>query len=47
MIGHSATGIVAAWKEEPYAMFGEAACGEASRQAVIDMIEDLKTAWMR
>ena len=40
----SSRGIICAYKQEKYAKFGAEAFGEASRQAVIDMIEDLKSA---
>ncbi|MDD6213250.1 MAG: orotidine-5'-phosphate decarboxylase [Clostridiales bacterium] len=43
-IVNSSRGIIAAYTKEPYAdKFGAEGYGEASRQAVIDMIEDLKT----
>ena len=43
-IVNSSRGIICAYKQEKYAKFGAEAFGEASRQAVIDMIEDLKSA---
>ena len=43
-IVNSSRGIIAAYKQEKYAQFGEANFGEASRQATIDMIEDIRTA---
>ncbi len=42
-IVNSSRGIIAAYRKEPYASrFGAENCGDASRQAVLDMIEDLK-----
>lgn len=46
-IVNSSRGIIAAWKKDAYAMYGQDAYGEAARKATIDMIEDLKTAWQR
>ena len=44
-IVNSSRGIIAAYKKEPYASrFGPEQFGEASRQAVIDMIEDINGA---
>lgn len=40
-IVNSSRGIIAAYKNEAYAKFGAEHFGEASRQAVIDMIEDI------
>lgn len=40
-IVNSSRGIIAAYKKEPYAKFGAEKFGEASRQAVIDMIADI------
>ena len=40
-IVNSSRGIIAAYKKEAYAKFGAEHFGEASRQAVIDMIEDI------
>ena len=38
---NSSRGIIAAYKQEKYANFGEANFADASRQAVVDMIEDI------
>ncbi|MCD7981225.1 MAG: orotidine-5'-phosphate decarboxylase [Clostridiales bacterium] len=38
---NSSRGIIAAWKQEAYAGFGAEHFAEASRQAVIDMIDDI------
>ncbi len=38
---NSSRGIIAAWKQEAYAGFGADHFADASRQAVIDMIEDI------
>lgn len=43
-IVNSSRGIIAAYKQEKYASFGEAAFADASRQAVVDMIEDINQA---
>lgn len=43
-IVNSSRGIIAAYKQEKYKEFGEERYAEASRQAVIDMIEDINTA---
>ena len=43
-IVNSSRGIIAAYKQEKYAQFGEERYGEAARQATIDMIEDIRTA---
>ncbi len=43
-IVNSSRGIIAAYKQEKYAEFGEERYAEASRQAVIDMIEDITSA---
>lgn len=43
-IVNSSRGIIAAWQKEEYAKFGEEHYAEASRQAVIDMIEDINSA---
>lgn len=43
-IVNSSRGIIAAYKQEVYAKFTEEHFEEASRQAVIDMIEDIKGA---
>ena len=42
-IVNSSRGIIAAYKQEKYAKFGEAGYADASRQAVIDMVEDLQS----
>ncbi len=42
-IVNSSRGIIAAWKQEKYAKFGADNFAEASRQAVVDMIEDIAT----
>lgn len=41
-IVNSSRGIIAAYKQEQYAKFGAEHFAEASRQAVLDMIEDLR-----
>ncbi len=41
---NSSRGIIAAYKNEAYASFGEEGYAEASRQAVIDMREDIAAA---
>ncbi len=46
-IVNSSRGIIAAYKQEKYAGFGEERYAEASRQAVIDMIEDINGALNR
>jgi orotidine-5'-phosphate decarboxylase len=43
-IVNSSRGIIAAYQQEKYAKFGEEAFAAASRQAVLDMIEDIKQA---
>ena len=43
-IVNSSRGIIAAYKQEKYASFGSEAYADASRQAVIDMIEDINGA---
>lgn len=43
-IVNSSRGIIAAWKQEKYAKYGEAAFAEASRAAVEDMIADIDGA---
>jgi orotidine-5'-phosphate decarboxylase len=45
-IVNSSRGIIAAYKLKGYERFGEEAYADASRQAVIDMREDLRKAWM-
>ena len=44
---NSSRGIIAAYKQEKYASFGEEGYADASRQAVIDMREDIATALAR
>ncbi|MGF7143489.1 orotidine-5'-phosphate decarboxylase [Anaerotaenia torta] len=44
-IVNSSRGIIAAYKLKGYERFGEQAYADASRQAVIDMREDLRKAW--
>ena len=46
-IVNSSRGIIAAYKQEKYAQFGAENFAEASRQAVPDMKEDLKQAWVK
>lgn len=43
-IVNSSRGIIAAYKNEAYAKYGEEGYADAARQAVIDMREDIKTA---
>ena len=43
-IVNSSRGIIAAYKQEKYAQFGAENFADASRQAVIDMIEDIASA---
>ena len=43
-IVNSSRGIIAAWQQEKYAAFGAAHYAEASRQAVLDMREDIAGA---
>lgn len=43
-IVNSSRGIIAAYKQEKYAAFGAVNFADASRQAVIDMIEDINSA---
>lgn len=43
-IVNSSRGIIAAYKQEKYATFGAENFGDASRQAVLDMVEDITTA---
>ncbi len=45
-IVNSSRGIIAAYKQKGYEKFGPEAYGDASRQAVIDMREDIKQAWV-
>ncbi len=40
-IVNSSRGIICAYKQEKYAAFGEENYADASRQAVVDMIEDI------
>ena len=46
-IVNSSRGIIAAWKQEKYASYGEAGYADAARAAVLDMKEDLRQAWMK
>lgn len=46
-IVNSSRGILAAYKQEQYASFGEEGYADAARQAVIDMREDIATALAR
>lgn len=43
-IVNSSRGIIAAYKQEKYAKFGAENFADASRQAVVDMIEDITGA---
>lgn len=43
-IVNSSRGIIAAYKQDKYASFGSEAYADASRQAVVDMIEDINGA---
>ncbi len=43
-IVNSSRGIIAAWQQEKYAAFGEENYADASRAAVLDMIEDIRSA---
>lgn len=43
-IVNSSRGIIAAYKQEKYAAFGAENFAAASRQAVVDMIEDINQA---
>ena len=43
-IVNSSRGIIAAWRQEKYSSFGADAYADASRQAVLDMIEDIRQA---
>jgi orotidine-5'-phosphate decarboxylase len=45
-IVNSSRGIIAAYKQKGYEKYGPEAYADASRQAVIDMREDLKQAWV-
>lgn len=42
-IVNSSRGIICAYKQDKYAKFGEANYADASRQAVVDMIEDINS----
>ncbi|MDD4372145.1 MAG: orotidine-5'-phosphate decarboxylase [Anaerostipes sp.] len=44
---NSSRGIICAYKQEQYAKFGEQGYADASRQAVLDMKEDLKQAYVK
>lgn len=44
---NSSRGIIAAYKQDKYASFGAANYADASRQAVVDMIEDISGALRR
>lgn len=46
-IVNSSRGIICAYKQDQYGQFGPEAYAEASRQAVLDMKEDLRQAWIR
>lgn len=46
-IVNSSRGIIAAYKLPQYKSYGEEAYADASRQAVLDMKEDLKKAWLK
>ncbi len=43
-IVNSSRGIIAAWKKDEYASFGEAGYADAARAAVLDMREDIRSA---
>ena len=43
-IVNSSRGIIAAWKQESYQKFGAEHFGEASRAAVLEMIQDISGA---
>lgn len=43
-IVNSSRGIIAAYQQEKYALFGESAFGDAARAAVVDMIGDIRDA---
>jgi orotidine-5'-phosphate decarboxylase len=43
-IVNSSRGIIAAYKQDKYARFGEQGYADASRQAVVDMIADINGA---
>lgn len=44
-IVNSSRGIICAYKQEQYARFGAENYADASRQAVIDMKEDIASIW--
>lgn len=46
-IVNSSRAIIAAYKQKEYASFGATAYADAARQALIDMREDLRAAWMK
>lgn len=46
-IVNSSRGIICAYKQEQYSQFGAANYADASRQAVLDMKEDLKQAFIK
>lgn len=46
-IVNSSRGIIAAYKQDKYAQYGDAGYADASRAAVLDMKEDLKQAWQK
>ena len=43
-IVNSSRGIIAAYRQEKYADFGAEQFGEASRAAVLDMVQDIRGA---
>jgi orotidine-5'-phosphate decarboxylase len=47
VIVNSSRGIIAAYKQKGYEKFGPQDYADASRQAVINMREDLKKAWLK
>jgi orotidine-5'-phosphate decarboxylase len=44
---NSSRGIICAYKQDQYSKFGEENYADASRQAVLDMKEDLKKAFVK
>lgn len=46
-IVNSSRGIIAAWKQDKYAEYGERGFADAARAAALDMKEDLKQAWVK
>ncbi|MBE5962439.1 MAG: orotidine-5'-phosphate decarboxylase [Lachnospiraceae bacterium] len=44
---NSSRGIIAAYKQEAYQSFGESCYADASRQAVLDMVSDIKSALVK